>query len=51
MTISSELHDKVARSCTPINAVSSEVIGIRHHPEKKAKKDKNSTKWIKLSGY
>ncbi len=38
MTIPSELHEKVARSCTPINAVSSEVVGVRHRPEKKAQK-------------
>lgn len=51
MTISTELHEKVARSCTPINAVSSEVVGVRHRPEKKAKKDKNQAKWTKISGY
>jgi hypothetical protein len=51
MTISSELHEKVARSCTPINVVSSEVVAIRHPLEKKPKKDKNQTKWTKISGY
>jgi hypothetical protein len=51
MTIPAELHDKIVRSCAPINEVSSEILGVRHRPEKKAKKEKSNTKWSKISDY
>lgn len=51
MTIPAELHEKVARSCVPLNGVSSEVLGVRHRPEKKAKKETNNAKWTRISDY
>jgi len=51
MTISAELHDKIVRSCAPMNDASSEVLSVRQRPEKKARKDKINTKWSKISGY